>query len=95
MLGRVMVTYEKDGEGVKYLMVFASLSLGLSVNITECLLYCVFRILACQASVNEVIKHVHNYKCAVSHNLKSLISLTSLLMMLIFRLYRSSDMSTL
>ena len=83
---RMVVSDEKDREGVEDLMVFSSLALGLTVNELQCLADCIFRILTCKASVNEVIKHVYHYQCAVSHNLNSLISFTSLFMMPIFRL---------
>lgn len=83
---RMVVSDEKDREGVEDLMVFSSLALGLTVNELQCLADCIFRILTCKTSVNEVIKHINHYQCTVFHNLNSLISFTILFMMPIFRL---------
>ena len=89
----MMVAYEQYRESIKDFMILSSLALGLGVNEFKGLFDSLIGILACEAAVYEIVEHVHDYECAVSHDFiffglveKSLISCTSLLMIPILRL---------
>ena len=55
MIGRMMVAHKEDREGIEYLVIFSSLAVCLAVDIFKSLFDSVFRILACEASIDEVV----------------------------------------
>ena len=63
----MMIPDEENREGVKDFMFLSALTLCLAVDESESLSDSFFRILTCEASVDEVVQHVDYYQCVVYH----------------------------